>query len=351
MKKFLVSILFLIAIGLAVVYFFVPKHYYICYVLQKDYSKEKRVSDTWQRLKVESGLSLMQVANFLQSKKLIDDPEYFVCYVSKNKRSIKSGVYYIPPSLSIARLINILEHPQDPYIHVRLPEGYRIDQTTQKLAQYFQTSPFNNFNKERLSQIVEHPDTCKCISQFDFYREIKPTTLEGFLFPAGYDFYKDVSDLDVLKTILSMFDKQVWPQLKQAKQKIGLSSYEALKIASIVEREASKNFEERQMIADIIIRRYKNGWFLQTDAVLLYPYKDWSRTLTLADLNKGSPYNVYKHKGLPPTPICSPGISAIKAVLTPKANKYWYYLHDKSGQVHYSITFSEHAAKVNKYLR
>ena len=351
MKKFLAIILVLGVLGAVALYKFVPKHYYICYILKKDYNKEQKIAESWQRLEITQGQSLLQIANFLKQKKLIDDPEYFVCYVTKNKHSLKSGIFYLPEKLSINKLINILENPQDPYIHVRLPEGYRIDQTSKKLAEYFSLSPFKNFDKDRFANIVNHPETYNRISQFEFYNIIKPTTLEGFLFPTGYDFYKDVSDLDVLNAILSMFNKKAWPKLKQAQEKVGLSPYDALKIASIVEREASRDFEEKRMIADIIIRRYKNGWLLQTDAVLLYPYRDWSKTLTLADLKKDTPYNVYMHKGLPPTPICSPGLASIEAVLNPKPNNYWYYLHDKSGKVHYSISFPEHAYKVNKYLR
>ncbi len=118
----------------------------------------------------------------------------------------------------------------------------------------------------------------------------------------------------------------------------------------MVEREGYTS-EDRPMIADIIQRRYKEGWLLQIDATLLYPKRDWKSPITQADKQNDNPYNTYKYQGYPPTPICNPGLAAINAVRNPKPNTYYYYIHDTNGNVHFARTLDEHNQNVQKYLR
>jgi UPF0755 protein len=127
-------------------------------------------------------------------------------------------------------------------------------------------------------------------------------------------------------------------------------SYEDIILASMVEREGY-NSTDRAIIADILQRRYEEGWLLQVDATLLYPKKDWSHTITDIDKEDDNPYNTYKYPGLPPTPICNPGLQSINAVRNPQPNSYYYYIHEDDGTAHYSTTLSEHNANVNQYLR
>ena len=93
------------------------------------------------------------------------------------------------------------------------------------------------------------------------------------------------------------------------------------------------------------------GWLLQVDATLLYPVQDWKHTITQVDKDSDNEYNTYKHPGLPPTPICNPGIESINAVRNPEANTYYYYIHEDNGTPHYSRTLTEHNNNVNTYLR
>ncbi len=355
MKKVLIFLIFiLIVVGgvVAGVYYAVPKYKYICYIENKDYSTVRDISNKWIKLTIPQGATTMEIANILASKNLIEDKDYFICYTVKNKILLKSGIFYVPGKISTNELLKILQEPQDPYVHITIPEGYRLDQTAKKLELYFVGIPYSNFKKDDFLQIVSNKNQIQDnYGSFEFIKSIKPSTLEGFLFPETYDFEKDVVTENIIRAMLNQFGSKAWPILNKSTEVLQLSPYQALIIASIVERETNNNFEERQMVADIIIRRLKNNWLLQTDAVLLYYYKDWSKTLTIQDLKQNTPYNVYLHKGLPPTPICSPGETSIKAVLEHKPNNYWYYMHDKNGKIHYSTTFTEHVNNVNKYLR
>ncbi|HVX93199.1 MAG TPA: endolytic transglycosylase MltG, partial [Candidatus Dojkabacteria bacterium] len=103
------------------------------------------------------------------------------------------------------------------------------------------------------------------------------------------------------------------------------------------------------MIAGIINNRLNNGWLLQIDATLLYYYKDWLHVLTAAEIKTDEPYNTYTRPGLTPTPICNPGLVAINSALHPKANVYFFYLHDSHGNIHYAKTYEEHIQNYNTY--
>jgi len=99
------------------------------------------------------------------------------------------------------------------------------------------------------------------------------------------------------------------------------------------------------------LKRFEEGWLLQTDATLLYPLKDWKHPITQEVKEDNNPYNTYKNIGLPPTPICNPGLQSIEAVWNPVETNYYYYIHDNDGNPHYAETLDKHNENVNKYIR
>jgi UPF0755 protein len=121
-------------------------------------------------------------------------------------------------------------------------------------------------------------------------------------------------------------------------------------MASIIEEEA-RTEETRRTIAGILWKRLDNGWPLQVDAAFAFVNgKKKSSELTVEDLAIKSPYNTYANKGLPPTPISNPGLDAISATIRPIATKYYFYLSDDDGNMHYAVTNAEHEANKAKYL-
>ncbi len=128
------------------------------------------------------------------------------------------------------------------------------------------------------------------------------------------------------------------------------SETEIIIIASLLEREANDDTSMR-MVSGIIQNRLDIGMPLQIDATLDYLLDKASHELTLDDLEIDSPYNTYVYKGLPPTPIANPGLTAIRAALEPTASSYLYYLTDDEGVFHYAETHEEHTANKARYLR
>lgn len=171
-------------------------------------------------------------------------------------------------------------------------------------------------------------------------------TLEGFLFPDTYNLPKHSDSATVAQVMLDNFARRTAGLLGRDEK----SNYTVITLASILEKEV-QTAQDMAMVADIFNRRIADGQRLQSDATLRYVKQDVRPRLTAAELDSNSPYNSYKHGGLPPTPIGNPGLKAIQAALQPTPNEYWFFLTDSDGVVHYASSFDEHIRLKNKYLR
>jgi UPF0755 protein len=136
-------------------------------------------------------------------------------------------------------------------------------------------------------------------------------------------------------------------------KKVGELDKQTLILASLVERE-TKGDAEKPVVAGILKKRLAQNWALELDATVQYALGktgNWWPDTTLADRKVKSPYNTYLHPGLPPAPIGNPGLASINAVKNAEESPYYYYLHDKSGVIHYASTLEEHNQNIAKYIR
>ncbi len=179
----------------------------------------------------------------------------------------------------------------------------------------------------------------------------------GYMFPDTYRIPRDATAGAIVNMFRSTFDTKVTDEMRQKAAQDGMTMDQVITLASLVEREGLTD-TDKPVIAGILIKRWKANWPLQVDATLQYAlgYQPaektwWKKVLSADDRAVKSPYNTYTNPGLPPGPICNPGISSINAVLFPKASDYWYYLHDPAGGVHYAKTIEEHNANIAKYLQ
>lgn len=217
--------------------------------------------------------------------------------------------------------------------------------------------------------VVKASDFLSAARDFDFSgyvdvlpAEAKTSNLQGFLYPDTYQIFKTLADpqktppqkasREIIAKMLDNFVKRMPAGAKMLAQKQGLSLYEAVILASIVEKETNSNQTERQTVAGIFYNRLKAGMPLQSDATVNYATGKNLAAPMADDLKINSPYNTYLFKGLPPGPICNPSASSLQAVLNPVASEYFYYLHDQTtGQVYYSKTYEEHLINKAKYLK
>lgn len=171
----------------------------------------------------------------------------------------------------------------------------------------------------------------------------------GYLFPDTYLVAPTYTATDLIKLQRDNFIKQVAPLLP-AIASSSLSEQQVITMASLLEREANSTTSMR-MVAGILENRLAAHMPLQVDATISYGLHTPQSDLTAKDLQIDSPYNTYKHTGLPPTPIDNPGLSAIEAVLNPTPSKYYYYLTDSHGVFHYAATLAAHNRNVARYLK
>jgi UPF0755 protein len=186
--------------------------------------------------------------------------------------------------------------------------------------------------------------------EYDFLSGVNTT--EGFLFPDSYIIPRDVTVDALVNGFLRNFTLHLTPELRQGFEKQGLTIYQAVTLASLVERESMKD-EEQPMIASVYLNRLRQGMKLDADPTVQYALgynvlqnSWWTSPLSLIDLQFNSPFNTYLNEGLPPTPIANPGLDALQAVAFPAETNYLYFRAkcDGSGYHEFSETFDEHLA-------
>ena len=193
---------------------------------------------------------------------------------------------------------------------------------------------------------------------YDFLRDRPaeaPKTLEGFLFPDTYQFALDASAMDIIDRMLRNFDERVTIEMRQQALDRGLTLFQALTLASIIEREAVIP-EERPVIASVYLNRIRRGMYLEADPTVQYAKgydpqtQRWWPPLALDELRTiDSPFNTFINPGLPPGPICSCGLASIEAVLNPADTEYLFFHARGDGSHAFAKTFEEHLENQAKY--
>ena len=271
--------------------------------------------------------TLNDIGKILKEKHVIFSEFLFkvIAYASFSQNKLQAGDYQFDDAQnSFAVAYRLIKGVQDiPRIKVTIKEGSTVSDIAKSVK-----SAVPTFDSDSFVAIA------------------KP--YEGYLFPDTYMFFSNVNPNEVMNTMMGEFENKVDPLIMNYSSDYSIE--DVIKMASIVEKEATK-IEDRRIIAGILWKRIKSGMPLQVDPPFFYFLNKSSDQLTLDDLKVKSPYNLYLNKGLTPTPICNPGVSAIDAALNPVASQYWYYLSDKQGNMHYATTHAEHLVNKEKYLR
>ncbi len=284
------------------------------------------------------GNTIHTVADALQQKANLKHPLFLVWYVQLTgvSKALKAGEYDIKGPKTIRQVLNVFIKGRVVTHKVTFIEGHTFAQVKAKLAR------LKNI-KHELSYLSKQ----SLLSMF----QSKQKHLEGLFFPDTYQYTYGVSDISILKRAQQRLQKvlqQNWNQ--RAKNLPYKSPYDALIVASLVEKESALK-SEQALIAGVIINRLKKHMFLQIDPTVIYGAgKDYQGTITLADLRADNPYNTYVHKGLPPTPICLPGEDAIHAALNPTNTQYLYFVSKGNGSHAFSTSLKQHDKNIKKYI-
>ncbi len=299
------------------------------------------VNGAEQSFTIEIGESVDSVANHLQAVGLIRDADSFRTYLiySGLDTSIQAGEYQLSTAMSGLDIAHELQDATPEEVTFVVLPGWRVEEVAESLA----TSGLPITYDEFLSAAKTPPPG------FDFLSGAG--TVEGFLYPDSYIFSRSVSSPEeMIGAMLRNFDAHLTPDLVNGFERQGLTVYQAVTLASMVEREAVQD-EEQASIASVYVNRFKIGMKLGADPTVQYAIGYnilqrtwWTNPLSLLDLEINSLYNTYKYEGLPPSPIANPSLGALRAVAFPAETPYLFFRArcDGSGFHEFSETFDQH---------
>lgn len=254
---------------------------------------------------------------------------------------LKPGTYTFAGGMSLDAIINQLT--AGPVANaLTIPEGSTLEAVAQSVATFTE----NRITADAFTAAAS--DASAYAADYDFLADAGTNSLEGFLFPKTYEIGDDATAESVVRMMLDQFKTETSGLDWSYPQSQGLTIYDAVKLASIVERESSGDEQIRAQVASVFYNRLNNFGdpnygFLQSDATTAY---ELGHDPTPEDIKNPTPFNTYTNTGLPPTPICSPGLDCLQAVCNPAQTNYFffYFAPDESGtmQYYFSETYEEH---------
>lgn len=274
-------------------------------------------------INIPSGTNAKEIVHILEKNEIIRKNNYlFIILIklSKLEDKLKFGEYNLSPSLNMLQILNKLARGEIVVYKITIPEGYTSIQIAELLDK---------------KEIVEKESFLKLVK----YGE---KSWEGYLFPDTYEVPKKYGAENMFKLMLSNFEQvAIDNKLINKAEQTGFTIDEIITLASIIEKEA-KFAEEKRQISSVFHNRLKSGMKLQSCATIQYILGKPKEKLEESDLEIESPYNTYLYKGLPPGPICNPGIDSIIAALEPANEDYLYFVLGDNGRHIFSKTYEEH---------
>ena len=323
------------------------------WILANDLCALDKGTETYS-VTIEEGDGVFAIAGKLKKAGLIQLKGFFVLFeiVTGAKNDIDPGTYELNTSMDYRSLVHNMYDPdarrraEEGLVLITIPEGYTVQQIVDLLAE---------------KGIATKEELVDAVSNFDFGEEYpfidnsltgQINRLEGYLFPDTYEFSTEKTAVFAIDTMLTNFNTKVSDELLSEIQESDYSLKEIITMASIIEKEAIGDYEERTNVASVLYNRLNNpdaetAGLLQVDASIDYALKLEGKDRSEFSTEMDSPYNTYIHAGLPVGPICNPSLASIRAALNPSQTDYYYYALGTDGVHHFFRTYSEHLAFVN----
>jgi UPF0755 protein len=284
------------------------------------------------RVSIPPGSSFATAVDSLARNGIISSPRLFRFYASARgrDRSLKAGTYAFERGASWNQVLDALTQGAGLVQTVTIPEGFALSSIAPLLGRALGVPPE--------SVLVAATD-----SALRGRLDVPTPTLEGYLFPDTYSFSESTPPAEAVRVLVARFERMWKPEWDERLQALAMSRHDVITLASIIEKEA-RLAEERPVISAVYHNRLKIGMLLQADPTVQYALGKHVDRVLYKDLEVDSRYNTYKHKGLPPGPIASPGAAAIEAALFPANVPYLYFVAHPDGHHEFRRTFTEHTA-------
>ncbi|HVL26526.1 MAG TPA: endolytic transglycosylase MltG [Acidimicrobiales bacterium] len=296
------------------------------------------------RIRVEEGMSVAEIGRLLEQEGVIKSATIWRYYVRLNgSDNVEAGEFTLRKNESMGNVVTVLAGgavSTREQIALTIPEGLTLEKVAERVGELPGRSS---------SRFLELARTGAVRSQ---YQPAGNNNLEGLILPETYFFEEDADEATILRRLVESFDRTATELgMANAANRLGVTPYEAVVIASMVEREA-KVHEDRGPIARVIYNRLERGMRLQIDATVLYALGVDKNFVSFADREVNSPYNTYQIDRLPPGPIASPGRAALEATLSPPPGPWIFYvLYEENGKHAFSTTldeFNRHVAEATR---
>jgi UPF0755 protein len=284
---------------------------------------------------VPRGASFSAIADTLQRAGVIRSALVFrltSALFGDSTSGIRPGRYVLPRGAPYGALLDQLQSGRGQYRRLTIPEGWTIQQIAGLMSDSMQIPAE--------SLIAATRDSARRSRMQTPARDV-----EGYLFPATYEFTDGIGAAQVVDTMLLTFERRWRPSWDTALVRLGRSRHEIVTMASIVEKEAGRA-SDRAQIAAVYWNRLADGMRLQADPTVLYALGGVARRVLYVDLKVESPYNTYRVNGLPPGPIASPGTASLAATLAPAVSDARFFVAFPDGHSEFRRTFAEHTAAV-----
>jgi UPF0755 protein len=286
---------------------------------------------------IRSGSNIKSIAQDLTRAKIINDPWLFILLAKVRglETRVRAGEYQIDVGLTADELLEKFIRGSAIQYQLTIIEGWTFRQMLEAIA---------------ADPIIENTLQGKTNEEIMVLLDLPGLHPEGRFFPDTYRFPKGTTDLDFLRRAYQVMDRHLQREWNQRAPDLPLkSSYEALILASIIEKETGAAFE-RPRIAAVFIERLKRNMRLQTDPTIIYGLgEDYDGNIRTRDLKLDTPYNTYLNAGLTPTPIALPGLASIHAALHPAPSDALYFVSRGDGTHQFSATLEEHNAAVQRF--
>ena len=290
---------------------------------------------------VKPGMTAQDIGRLLYTNGLIKNVTIFRIVAQQNgmENSLQAGDYAFTRGMMLQRIVEMLSKGEVAYRQITIPEGYTVEQ----IAKLIET--------EKLGSAAQIKSLAQSLAPYDYIgANNQPKVLyksEGYIFPDTYQFSRNITEEEILRTMMAQFDKKFTPRMRERAGELNMSMSEVVILASLVEKEARLE-EDRPIIAGVFLNRLKENMPLQSCATIQYILGYPKPELSVQDTEISSPYNTYQNMGLPPGPIANPGLASIQAVLYPAETDYLFFVADKQGAHHFSKTYEEHLSTIEQ---
>ncbi len=290
------------------------------------------------KFSVTQGASLEQIASDLEKQKIIPSAYAFKWFAEKKKgAAVLVGEYDLSPSKKPSEIVDALFGGATINYQVKISSCQKLEEIASSI------SKAGLATEKELLLAFKNP---RLMTELGI-----PAYLpEGYLLEGSYTFNKPISPEDIVKNIINKSKTEMDNNLsgwQDRASQLGYRAYEILVIASIIEKESKIDPTQMESISAVYHNRLKIGMQLQSDETLIYGIPTLPAEITENDKMEETPYNTFINIGLPPTPICSPSLRALKAALYPSESEALYFLKKKDGSFDYSSTFKEHQTKID----